>query len=84
MGNCRLKAAGIRCPTPYLLRLHVLVMEFIGIEFYFYAFVFQVLRWHNWMVFYSDLESNPKDPRCRGYFFLPFSKMQIVIVQSGP
>ncbi|KAH1044903.1 hypothetical protein GYH30_026231 [Glycine max] len=26
----RLKAAGIRCPTPYLLRLHVLVMEFIG------------------------------------------------------
>ncbi|KAF2311502.1 hypothetical protein GH714_024403 [Hevea brasiliensis] len=25
-----LKAAGIRCPTPYLLRLHVLVMEFIG------------------------------------------------------
>ncbi|KAF3777851.1 Serine/threonine-protein kinase [Nymphaea thermarum] len=28
----RLKAAGIRCPTPYLLRLHVLVMEFIGKE----------------------------------------------------
>ncbi|KAK6924658.1 hypothetical protein RJ641_008984 [Dillenia turbinata] len=26
----RLKAAGIRCPTTYLLRLHVLVMEFIG------------------------------------------------------
>ncbi|XP_010249001.1 PREDICTED: serine/threonine-protein kinase RIO1-like isoform X2 [Nelumbo nucifera] len=26
----RLKAAGIRCPTPCLLRLHVLVMEFIG------------------------------------------------------
>lgn len=26
----RLKAAGIRCPTPHLLRLHVLVMEFIG------------------------------------------------------
>ncbi|KAI3929586.1 hypothetical protein MKX01_025754 [Papaver californicum] len=26
----RLKAAGIRCPTPILLRLHVLVMEFIG------------------------------------------------------
>ncbi|XP_012569159.1 uncharacterized protein [Cicer arietinum] len=26
----RLKAEGIRCPTPYLLRLHVLVMEFIG------------------------------------------------------
>lgn len=26
----RLKAAGIRCPTPFLLRLHVLVMEFIG------------------------------------------------------
>uniref|UniRef100_A0A5B7BJ02 Serine/threonine-protein kinase RIO1 n=1 Tax=Davidia involucrata TaxID=16924 RepID=A0A5B7BJ02_DAVIN len=26
----RLKAAGIRCPTPTLLRLHVLVMEFIG------------------------------------------------------
>ncbi|KAF8408423.1 hypothetical protein HHK36_007575 [Tetracentron sinense] len=26
----RIKAAGIRCPTPYLLRLHVLVMEFIG------------------------------------------------------
>ncbi|XP_014497604.1 serine/threonine-protein kinase rio1-like [Vigna radiata var. radiata] len=26
----RLKAAGIRCPTAYLLRLHVLVMEFIG------------------------------------------------------
>ncbi|PON72158.1 Serine/threonine protein kinase [Trema orientale] len=26
----RLKAAGIRCPTPLLLRLHVLVMEFIG------------------------------------------------------
>lgn len=26
----RLKAAGIRCPTPMLLRLHVLVMEFIG------------------------------------------------------
>nr|GMD74946.1 serine/threonine-protein kinase RIO1-like [Ipomoea batatas] len=25
-----LKAAGIRCPTPLLLRLHVLVMEFIG------------------------------------------------------
>ncbi|KAJ8526907.1 hypothetical protein K7X08_029384 [Anisodus acutangulus] len=26
----RLKAAGIRCPAPILLRLHVLVMEFIG------------------------------------------------------
>ncbi|MQL94030.1 hypothetical protein Taro_026687 [Colocasia esculenta] len=26
----RVKAAGIRCPTPFLLRLHVLVMEFIG------------------------------------------------------
>ncbi|PSR95939.1 Serine/threonine-protein kinase [Actinidia chinensis var. chinensis] len=26
----RLKAAGIRCPTPHILRLHVLVMEFIG------------------------------------------------------
>lgn len=26
----RLKAAGIRCPTPLLLRLHILVMEFIG------------------------------------------------------
>ncbi|KAL3504320.1 hypothetical protein ACH5RR_034161 [Cinchona calisaya] len=26
----RLKAAGISCPTPFLLRLHVLVMEFIG------------------------------------------------------
>ncbi|KAG9159752.1 hypothetical protein Leryth_007767 [Lithospermum erythrorhizon] len=26
----RLKAAKIRCPTPILLRLHVLVMEFIG------------------------------------------------------
>ncbi|KAF8399956.1 hypothetical protein HHK36_015828 [Tetracentron sinense] len=26
----RLEAAGIRCPTPYLLKLHVLVMEFIG------------------------------------------------------
>ncbi|XP_010521624.1 PREDICTED: serine/threonine-protein kinase RIO1-like [Tarenaya hassleriana] len=26
----RLHAAGIRCPTPLLLRLHVLVMEFIG------------------------------------------------------
>ncbi|CAN0915680.1 Serine/threonine-protein kinase RIO1 [Linum grandiflorum] len=26
----RLKAAGIRCPTVHLLRLHVLVMEFIG------------------------------------------------------
>ncbi|KAH9329491.1 hypothetical protein KI387_001599 [Taxus chinensis] len=26
----RLKAAGIRCPTPILLRLHILVMEFIG------------------------------------------------------
>ncbi|KAL1536012.1 non-specific serine/threonine protein kinase [Salvia divinorum] len=26
----RLKAAGIRCPVPILLRLHVLVMEFIG------------------------------------------------------
>ncbi|KAI3971218.1 hypothetical protein MKW92_006349 [Papaver armeniacum] len=26
----RLKAAGIRCPTPILLKLHVLVMEFIG------------------------------------------------------
>ncbi|QCE12238.1 serine/threonine-protein kinase rio1-like [Vigna unguiculata] len=26
----RLKAAGIRCPTPYLLRQNVLVMEFIG------------------------------------------------------
>ncbi|OMP04805.1 RIO-like kinase [Corchorus olitorius] len=25
-----LKVAGIRCPTPLLLRLHVLVMEFIG------------------------------------------------------
>jgi len=31
--DCKLKAAGIRCPTPYLLRLHVLVMEFIGITF---------------------------------------------------
>ncbi|CAH9143820.1 unnamed protein product [Cuscuta epithymum] len=26
----RLKAAGIRCPTPIILKLHVLVMEFIG------------------------------------------------------
>ncbi|KAL3845476.1 hypothetical protein ACJIZ3_002879 [Penstemon smallii] len=26
----RLRAAGIRCPAPVLLRLHVLVMEFIG------------------------------------------------------
>ncbi|XP_026429806.1 serine/threonine-protein kinase rio1-like [Papaver somniferum] len=26
----RLKAAGIRCPTPIFLRLHVLVIEFIG------------------------------------------------------
>ncbi|XP_021912582.1 serine/threonine-protein kinase RIO1-like [Carica papaya] len=26
----RLRAAGIRCPMPLLLRLHVLVMEFIG------------------------------------------------------
>ncbi|KAK6131076.1 hypothetical protein DH2020_035184 [Rehmannia glutinosa] len=26
----RLRAAGIRCPAPLLLRLHVLVMEFIG------------------------------------------------------
>ncbi|MED6201445.1 hypothetical protein PIB30_095089 [Stylosanthes scabra] len=26
----RLKAAGIKCPMPLLLRLHVLVMEFIG------------------------------------------------------
>ncbi|KAI0530760.1 hypothetical protein KFK09_000308 [Dendrobium nobile] len=26
----RLRAAGIRCPTPFLLRLHVLVMDFIG------------------------------------------------------
>uniref|UniRef100_A0A6N2NHF1 Serine/threonine-protein kinase RIO1 n=1 Tax=Salix viminalis TaxID=40686 RepID=A0A6N2NHF1_SALVM len=26
----KIKAAGIRCPTPILLRLHVLVMEFIG------------------------------------------------------
>ncbi|XP_051149904.1 uncharacterized protein LOC127264419 [Andrographis paniculata] len=26
----RLRAAGIRCPVPLLLRLHVLVMEFIG------------------------------------------------------
>ncbi|XP_054784000.1 uncharacterized protein LOC129290961 [Prosopis cineraria] len=26
----RLKAAGLRCPTPYQLRKHVLVMEFIG------------------------------------------------------
>jgi len=29
-GKCRLKAAGLRCPEPILLRLHVLVMEFIG------------------------------------------------------
>ncbi|XP_026431214.1 serine/threonine-protein kinase rio1-like [Papaver somniferum] len=28
--NPRLKAAGIRCPTPIFLRLHVLVMEYIG------------------------------------------------------
>ena len=27
----RVRAAGIRCPKPLLLRLHVLVMEFIGI-----------------------------------------------------
>ncbi|KAI5428754.1 uncharacterized protein LOC127127117 [Lathyrus oleraceus] len=26
----RLKAEGIRCPTPHLLRLHILIMEFIG------------------------------------------------------
>lgn len=26
----RLRAAGIKCPTPFLLRLHVLVMDFIG------------------------------------------------------
>jgi hypothetical protein len=28
----RLQAAGVRCPTPILLRLHVLVMSFIGAE----------------------------------------------------
>ncbi|CAI8613110.1 unnamed protein product [Vicia faba] len=26
----RLKAEGIRCPTPHILRLHILIMEFIG------------------------------------------------------
>lgn len=26
----RLHAAGIRCPKPHLLRMHVLVMDFIG------------------------------------------------------
>jgi hypothetical protein len=31
--ECRLKAEGIRCPTPQLLRLHILVMEFIGTAF---------------------------------------------------
>ena len=31
--DCRLKVAKIRCPTPYHLKLHVLVMEFIGITF---------------------------------------------------
>ncbi|KAK7824197.1 serine/threonine-protein kinase rio1 [Quercus suber] len=35
----RLKAAGIRCPTPILLRLHVLVMEFIGILYFWLMFL---------------------------------------------
>ena len=29
-GEIQAEAAGLRCPTPILLRLHVLVMEFIG------------------------------------------------------
>jgi hypothetical protein len=29
---CRLNSAGIRSPTPILLRLHVLVMSFIGVS----------------------------------------------------
>ena len=28
----RLHAAGIRCPKPHMLRLHVLVMDFIGLD----------------------------------------------------
>ena len=28
----RLRAAGIRCPQPIMLRLHVLLMEFIGVD----------------------------------------------------
>lgn len=38
--NCRLRAAGIRCPAPLLLRLHVLVMEFIGIALIFCSSIF--------------------------------------------
>ncbi|PHU17614.1 hypothetical protein BC332_13309 [Capsicum chinense] len=30
LDSLKAKAAGIRCPAPILLRLHVLVMEFIG------------------------------------------------------
>jgi hypothetical protein len=41
--NCRLKAAGIRCPTPILLRLHVLVMEFIGIVCM--CVIINIFRW---------------------------------------
>lgn len=29
--NCRIKDAGIRCPTVYHINHHVLVMDFIGI-----------------------------------------------------
>jgi len=44
--DVRLKAAGIRCPTPHLLRLHILVMEFIGITF--------VLKFENIIWRYCD------------------------------
>lgn len=40
----RLKAAGLRCPTPILLRLHVLVMEFIGIFLNLFLFLKYILN----------------------------------------
>lgn len=44
--NCRLRAAGIRCPAPILLRLHVLVMEFIGNEHGTQTTLFLDVRFH--------------------------------------
>jgi hypothetical protein len=39
--SCRINSAGIRSPTPILLRLHVLVMSFIGMfVFSFCTFFF--------------------------------------------
>lgn len=46
----RVKAAGIRCPMPFLLRLHVLVMEFIGMNVFILKNCVLRYRWVPWMM----------------------------------